>query len=75
MQIYVRPWWHSSCGLHFKPAIEAAPDFQQAILRHIHQNREGQQAASASVHALNQEVVNVIDERHDHGHEKQDDSW
>ena len=22
-----RPWWHSSCGLHFKPATEAAHDF------------------------------------------------
>ena len=73
MQIYVRPWWHSSCGLHFKPATEAAPDFQQAILRHIHQYREGQQVAS--VHALNQQVVGVIDEWHDQGHEKQDDSW
>ena len=73
MHIYVRPWWHSSCGLHFKPAIEAAPDFKQAIVRHIHQHREGQQVAS--VHALNQQVVGVIDEWHDQGHEKQDDSW
>ena len=24
---FVRPWWHSSCGLHLKPAKEAAPDF------------------------------------------------
>ena len=27
MQNYVRPWWHYSCGLHFKQATEAAPDF------------------------------------------------
>ena len=27
VQIYVRPWWHYRCGLHFKPATEAAPDF------------------------------------------------
>ena len=67
MQIYVRQWWHSSCGLNFKPAIEAAPDFLQAILCQIHQDREGQQVAS--VHALNQQVVGVIDEWYDQGHE------
>ena len=60
MQIYVRPWLHSSCCLHFKPASEAAPDFYQAILRQIHQHREGHQVASE--HALNQQVVGVIDE-------------
>ena len=73
MQIYVRPWWHSICGLHFKPATEAASDFLQAILRHIHQHREGQQVAS--VHALNQQVVGVFVEWHDQGHEKQEDGW
>ena len=37
VQIYVRPWWHYSCDLHFKPATEVAPDFKQAIL---HQNQQ-----------------------------------
>ena len=31
VQIYVRPWWHYSCDLHFKP-VTVAPDFKQAIL-------------------------------------------
>ena len=36
VQIYVWPWWHYSCDLHFKPATEAAPEFKQAILHHIY---------------------------------------
>ena len=59
MQIYVRPWWHYSCDLHFKPATVASnKPFYIAFF-----NTE-----KVVCMLLNQQVFGATDVLYDQGH-------